>query len=180
MIKALWHTSKTSSDYLPITISIISWLMVFIQGRWIFKPFIKDVFHNIEKGYAKSSVHFCAETVRICTAASEYIFVQKPWKKMCSWYFFYVEDPRKFQTESVNTIELPWVVAAVVTAWPPKQSFLISFLLLFWYPHPTNYIVHQRCYEKSSVHFVQKPWTTTSERKCAADIFLYWRLYDCF
>ena len=46
MIKALWHTSKTSSHYLPITISVMSWLMVFIQGRWIFKPSNKDVFHN--------------------------------------------------------------------------------------------------------------------------------------
>ena len=29
-------SSKTSSDYLPITISVMSWLMVFIKGRWIF------------------------------------------------------------------------------------------------------------------------------------------------
>ena len=31
-------SSKTSSDYLPITISVMSWLKVFIKGRWIFKP----------------------------------------------------------------------------------------------------------------------------------------------
>ena len=33
-------------DYLPITISFMSWLMVFIQCRWIFKSTIKDVFHT--------------------------------------------------------------------------------------------------------------------------------------
>ena len=27
-------SSKASSDYLPITIRAMSWLMAFIQGRW--------------------------------------------------------------------------------------------------------------------------------------------------
>ena len=41
-------SSKTSSDYLPITISVMSWLKVFIKGRWIFKP-SKMFFMTIER-----------------------------------------------------------------------------------------------------------------------------------
>ena len=67
MIKALWHTSKASSDYLPVTISVMFWLMAFIQGRWIFKATIKDLFYNhwkVMKIFTQS-VLFCAETVKI-------------------------------------------------------------------------------------------------------------------
>ena len=67
MIKTWWHTSKTSSHYLPITISVMSWLMAFIQDRWFFKPSIKDVFIIIERLW-KSSCKVCAATVKICAA----------------------------------------------------------------------------------------------------------------
>ena len=51
---------KKSSDYLPISISFMSWLMVFIQDRWIFKPTIKDVFHTRLLGLNK---HFLSTLV---------------------------------------------------------------------------------------------------------------------
>ena len=81
MIKALWHTSKTRSDYLPITISVMSWMMAFIQGRWIFKPSIKDVFHNhwkVMKIYTLCVKILCRNREDLCS---------------CFWtYFFNVED----------------------------------------------------------------------------------------
>ena len=52
-----------------------------------------------------------------CATASE---------RKCVADIFYVENPRKFQTESVNTIELPWDIDPY-----PRQSYLIYFLSLF-------------------------------------------------
>ena len=49
MIKALWHTSKTSLDCLSITISVMSWLMVFIQGVGVLTTFKKSLKAYTEK-----------------------------------------------------------------------------------------------------------------------------------
>ena len=194
MIKALCHTSKASLDYLPITISVMSWLMTFIQGRWIFKPFIKDVFHNHWKVMKNLQLKKCV------------YFVQKPWKfvqlllkdvnvrlllkENVQLIFLYVEDPGKFQTESVNTIKLPWNMDPY-----PKQSFLISFFSLFWCPASIKdvFITIERLWKIFNTKwFVQKPWRLllkdiNIKKKCAADIFfilkILWLLlavFQCF
>ena len=51
---------KASSDYLPITISVMPWLMVFIQSRWSFDHFQK-VFESIHSKSKKCHVNtfFC-------------------------------------------------------------------------------------------------------------------------
>ena len=72
--------------------------------------------------------------------------------------FLYVEDPGKFQTESVNTIKLPWNMDPY-----PKQSFLISFFSLFWCPASIKdvFITIERLWKifnTKCVYFVQKPW----------------------
>ena len=41
--------SKTSLGYLLITISVMTLPMAFIQGHYIFKPSIINVFHNHPK-----------------------------------------------------------------------------------------------------------------------------------
>ena len=43
-------------------------------------------------------------------------------------YFFYVEDPRKFQANSVT------IMFDAAPAWVAFSQFLISFFSLFWYP----------------------------------------------
>ena len=55
-IKASWHTSKTRSDYLPISISTMSWLMAVIQGRWSLDHFQK-VFESIHRKIKKCHVN---------------------------------------------------------------------------------------------------------------------------
>ena len=77
-------------------------------------------FRIIEKGYKKSSHKvciFCAETVNDC-------FGKENVRQLLN-IFFYVEDPRKFQADSVMIMFDP------APTWVPKQSFLICFLSLF-------------------------------------------------
>ena len=58
MIKALRHTGKTSSDYLPITISVMPWLMALIQGSWSF-DFFQNVLESIHRKNKKCHVNTC-------------------------------------------------------------------------------------------------------------------------
>ena len=85
-----------------------------------------------QRCYKKSSHKvyiFCAETVQLLL------------KEKCAADIFYVEDPRKFQKESVDTIELPWTMNPY-----PRQSFLISFFLISITSIQRINIVHQRYY----------------------------------
>ena len=93
MIKALWHTSKTSSIYLAIMTTVMFWLMAFIQGH-CFKLSIKDVFHNhlkimknLQYILCRNGEKFVQLLLKVKCAAASVHFVQKPWKNMCSWYF---------------------------------------------------------------------------------------------
>ena len=138
MIKTLWHTSKTSSDYLAITRRVMFWPMGFIQGCWTFKPSIKDVFHNHWKWLWKifSSVYIlCRNREDLCS---------------CFWiYFFMLKTRGNSLAGSVNTIKLLWDMDPY-----PKQSFLISFFSLFWCLASNK--LH--CPSKMLWIFVQKPW----------------------
>ena len=141
------------------------------------------------KDYEKSStvcIFFCAETVKIvqlllkkkCAAASEYIFLC--WRPK--------EIPGRFSNDYVW-----WCTAPT---WVPKQSFLISFSRYFDARDPMNYIVHQRCYEKSShkacIFFCRNREDCVLKRKCAAAslyfvqkpcswyFFILKQMCDCF
>ena len=129
-----------------------------------------------------------------------YFFVQKPWRLCnCFWkknvqlllnIFFYVKDPRKFQADSVM------IMFDAAPTWVPKQSFLIIFSRCFDARDPMNYIVHQRCYEKSShkvcIFFCRNREDCVLKRKCAAAslyfvqkpcswyFFILKQMCDCF
>ena len=108
-------------------------------------------------------------------------FVQKPRKFL--WLllniFFYAEDPRKFQTGSINTIELPWDMVPY-----PRQSFLISFFSLFWCPASIKDVFHNHWKVMKifiqSVYILWRNRATASERKCADQFVIFKPLSYCF
>ena len=59
---------QNSSAYLPITIRVMSWVMTFMQDRWIFKPSIKDVFITIERFFKLQKVLLQGASERKCAA----------------------------------------------------------------------------------------------------------------
>ena len=65
MIKAWWHTSKVNLDYLLINISVMSWPMVLIQGRWVPEQIFTTIHHRCFHNHWKVMIYV---TVKICAA----------------------------------------------------------------------------------------------------------------